>query len=303
MIVISTEHLQQVQKILSKYPYTFYVFGSRVRGATHPLSDLNLCFMEEIPLETYAQIQASFDGSTLPFKVDITNWTQWSDALKARVRPDLMLFQRGSNYQLNSEVTFPIPMHKGTCFLKNIIQNPNIRVGDFTYYHDFEDVHHFEKNVRYHFGWLGDCLQIGRFCQIASDVTFLMNGGNHAIGPSTYPFWVFSGTEEPLNLSEAFKGDIVVGHDVWIGYKATILSGVHIGNGAIVGANSLVTKNVPPYTIVGGNPAQTIRQRFSDEMIQWMQANQWWHWDIQTIQKHARSLQSGDLSVLQAIQS
>jgi virginiamycin A acetyltransferase len=174
----------------------------------------------------------------------------------------------------NPHTVFPLNGYNRLCFLKNIIKNPNIEVGDFTYYDDFENVENFEKNVRYHFDFTGDKLKIGKFCMIASDVTFIMNGANHLTeGVSSYPFAVFGGDWSHAMEGKTYpnRGDIVVGNDVWLGYKSVIMSGVHIGDGAIIGAYSVVTKDVPPYSIVGGNPAKIIRKRFSDKDIERLQ--------------------------------
>lgn len=182
--------------------------------------------------------------------------------------------------------SFPLAHHQKLCFLKNCIQNPNIIVGDYTYYDDFEDVHNFEKNVKYHFDFIGDKLYIGKFCMIASGVQFIMNGGNHLTEAfSAYPFAIFGhGWEHAMEgKSYPTKGDTRVENDVWIGHNATIMPGVTIGNGAVIAANSTVTRDVAPYTIVGGNPATLIRQRFSDEVIALLLKLEWWNWDIEKI--------------------
>ena len=166
---------------------------------------------------------------------------------------------------------FPLENYKRLCFLKNIIKNPNISVGDFTYYNDFENVDNFEKNEKYHFDFVGDKLIIGKFCMIASDVKFIMNGANHLTNSiSTYPFAVFGKGWENAMEGKIYpkKGDINIGNDVWIGYNATIMAGVTIGDGAIIATNSTVVKDVEPYSIVGGNPAAEIRKRFPKETIE-----------------------------------
>ena len=187
----------------------------------------------------------------------------------------------------NPNTLYPIEGVIRTVYLKNIITNPQIIVGDYTYYDDPEDVYNFEKNVLYLFDFMGDKLIIGKFCQIATGVRFIMNGSNHAMnGFSTYPFKVFGGdwaSKDPMQVVS--KGDTVIGNDVWIGNGATIMQGVKIGDGAIIGTNSLVTKDVEPYTIVGGNPAKEIRKRFDDETIQMLLALKWWDWDVKKITK------------------
>lgn len=197
---------------------------------------------------------------------------------------------------------FPIKGVTRTCFLKNIITKPQIIVGDYTYYDDPHDVYNFEKNVLYLYGFSEDKLIIGKFCQIATGVRFLTNGGNHPMqGLSTYPFKVFGEAWSSSDLDVVSKGDIVVGNDVWIGNAATIMQGIHIGDGAIIGTNALVTKDVEPYTIVGGNPAKMIRQRFDDETIQCLMELAWWDWPVEKITKHLDSLVKGDLSSLKAL--
>lgn len=181
---------------------------------------------------------------------------------------------------------FPLEHYERLCFLKNVVKNPNIIVGDYTYYDDFENVENFEKNVKYLFDFIGDQLIIGKFCMIASDVKFIMNGANHLTEAVTaYPFAIFGGdwSEAMQGKSYPNKGNIVVGNDVWIGYNATILAGVTIGDGAIIGNNALVTKDVEPYSIVGGNPAKLIRKRFSEEKIKQLLEIQWWNWEIEKI--------------------
>ena len=204
----------------------------------------------------------------------------------------------------DKDTAFPLAHYDRLCFLKNIVKNPNIIVGDYTYYDDFEDVQNFERNVKYHFDFTGDRLIIGKFCMIASGVTFIMNGANHlSRSISSYPFAIFgedwadamAGKEYPL------KGDTIVGNDVWIGYDATIMPGVRIGDGAIIASKAVVTSDVEPYAIVGGNPASEIRKRFSDEQIEKLLALKWWDWDIDRITRHRQDLTGNDLSPLTAL--
>ncbi len=186
----------------------------------------------------------------------------------------------------NKNTAFPLENYNRLCFLKNIIKNPNIIVGDYTYYDDFDNVENFEKNVKYHFDFIDDKLIIGKFCMIASDVKFIMNGANHLSNSiSAYPFAIFgNGWENAMeNKSYPNKGNIVIGNDVWIGYNATIMAGVTIGDGAIIAANSTVVKNVEPYSIVGGNPATEIKKRFSENEITKLLELKWWDWDIEKI--------------------
>lgn len=199
---------------------------------------------------------------------------------------------------------FPLEGYNNLTFLKNIIKNPNIEVGDYTYYDDFENVENFEKNVKYHFDFVGDKLKIGKFCMIASDVTFIMNGANHlSKSISAYPFAIFGGDWSNAMEGKSYpvKQDTVVGHDVWIGYNATIMPGVTIGNGAIIGSNATVTKDVAPYSIVGGNPAAEIRKRFSMEHIDLLQEIAWWDWHPDRISRAVDILTGNDLEALRAI--
>lgn len=188
-------------------------------------------------------------------------------------------------------------------FLKNFITRQNIVVGDYTYYDDPDGPHRFEEhNVLYHFPFMNDKLIIGKFCALAKDVKFIMNGANHKIsGLSTYPFSIFrKGWEKvtPEIKDLPYKGDTVVGNDVWIGYDALIMPGVKIGNGAIVASCSVVTKDVPAYAVVGGNPATVIKKRFSDDAITELEQIAWWNWDIIKITDNLKFITAGDLSKL-----
>jgi virginiamycin A acetyltransferase len=200
------------------------------------------------------------------------------------------------------DTRFPIAGVDRSGFLRNFITRPNIRVGDYTYYDDPRGPERFEENVLYHFDFIGDALVIGRFCSIAAETRFLMNGGNHHTRwATTYPFPIFGhGWESAMPSSWPMKGDTVVGNDVWIGYGSTIMPGVHIGDGAIVASCSVVTKDVPPYAIVGGNPAHVIRYRFDDATIAALLALAWWDWDIETISARLGALCSDDIASLLA---
>ena len=195
----------------------------------------------------------------------------------------------------------PIPGQTRLVYLKNIITNPNIQVGDYTYYDDEVDPASFERNVLYHFDFIGDRLIIGKFCSIASGVKFIMNGGNHRTDWLTnYPFPVFGdGWESVMPEDWPHKGDTIVGNDVWIGYQATLMPGVQIGDGAIVASQSVVTKSVPPYTVVGGNPAQAIRQRFDEATIQALLEIGWWDWPIEKISRNLQAICGSDIEALQ----
>lgn len=202
----------------------------------------------------------------------------------------------------NKDLKFPLENIDRLCFLKNIIKNPNIIVGDYTYYDDFENVENFEKNVKYHFDFVGDKLIIGKFCMIASDVKFIMNGGNHLTNSiSTYPFAIFGHAWEHAMAGKEhpYKGDTKIGNDVWIGYNSTIMPGVTIGDGAIIASNSTIVKDVEPYTIVGGNPAKEIRKRFSKSIIVKLLKLKWWDWDIEKITKNVQYLTYTDIKKLE----
>lgn len=202
----------------------------------------------------------------------------------------------------DKNTAFPLQGYDRLCFLKNIIENPQIVVGDYTYYDDFEDVKNFEKNVKYLFDFVGDKLIIGKFCMIASDVTFIMNGANHlSEAISAYPFAVFGNGWEHAMEGKNYpsKGDTIVGNDVWIGYKATIIPGVKIGDGAIIASNATVTRDVPPYTIVGGNPAKEIRKRFSENKIERLLKLKWWDWSMEQITQNVQHLTGDDLDALE----
>jgi virginiamycin A acetyltransferase len=203
------------------------------------------------------------------------------------------------------ENKYPMAGFPQVCYLKNTVKSPNIVVGDYTYYDDPEDSENFERNVLYHFPFIGDKLIIGKFCAIARATKFIMNGANHKLsGISTYPFQIFgNGWEKVMpDPSELpYKGDTVVGNDVWIGYDALIMPGVRIGNGAIVAARSVVVSDVAAYSIVGGNPAQPIRQRFEADVIERLEAIAWWDWPIEKITANLSLIVSADVEALRAI--
>lgn len=197
---------------------------------------------------------------------------------------------------------FPMAGFPQVCYLRNVISNPGIVVGEYTYYDDPEGYENFERNVLYHFPFIGDQLVIGRFCAIARGVRFIMNGANHRMsGFSTYPFNIFGGGWErstPAPGDLPFKGDTVVGNDVWIGYDALLMPGVNVGDGAIIAARSVVVEDVPPYTIVGGNPARPIRRRFPDEVVDELLRIAWWNWDAERISRNLESIVGADLEAL-----
>lgn len=200
---------------------------------------------------------------------------------------------------------YPRTGDKETIYLKHVITNPNITVGDFTMYNDFvNDPTLFEKNnVLYHYPINHDKLQIGKFCSVACGAKFLFNSANHTLSSlSTYPFPLFfeEWGLEKKDVTNAWdnKGDIVIGNDVWIGYEAVILAGVTIGDGAIIGTRAVVTKDVPPYTIVGGVPAKSIKKRFSEETISRLLEIQWWNWSKERTARNIGAIQSGNIEQL-----
>ncbi|RDZ27765.1 CatB-related O-acetyltransferase [Lysobacter silvisoli] len=190
------------------------------------------------------------------------------------------------------------------CYIRNTIDNPQIQVGEYTYYDDPEDSEGFERNVLYLFPFIGDKLVIGRYCAIARGATFVMNGANHRMsGFSTYPFNIFGNGWEritPLPEELPYKGDTVVGNDVWIGYQAMLMPGVRVGDGAIVAARSVVASDVPPYAVVAGNPARVLRMRYDEEQVRRLQRIAWWDWDADKVSRHLELIVGGDLDALEA---
>ncbi len=206
----------------------------------------------------------------------------------------------------NSGKIYPRSGDKETVYLKPVISNPNISVGEFTMYNDFvNDPMQFERNnVLYQYPINHDKLIIGKFCSIACGAKFIFNSANHTLSSlSTYPFPIFF-EEWGLDIKDVAvawdnKGDIVIGNDVWIGYEAVIMAGVTIGDGAIIGTRAVVTKDVPPYTIVGGVPAKPIRKRFDDETLDELLKIRWWDWSEEKIARNIQAIQSGCLKQLQ----
>ncbi len=206
----------------------------------------------------------------------------------------------------NSGKIYPRSGDKETVYLKPVISNPNISVGEFTMYNDFvNDPMQFERNnVLYQYPINHDKLIIGKFCSIACGAKFIFNSANHTLSSlSTYPFPIFF-EEWGLDIKDVAvawdnKGDIVIGNDVWIGYEAVIMAGVTVGDGAIIGTRAVVTKDVPPYTIVGGVPAKPIRKRFDNETLDELLKIKWWDWSEDKIARNIQAIQSGCLKQLQ----
>jgi virginiamycin A acetyltransferase len=195
----------------------------------------------------------------------------------------------------------PIAGVTRTGFLKPFITRPNIVVGDYTYYDDPGGPGCFEANVLYHFDFIGDRLVIGKFCSIGAGTKFVMNGGNHhTTWMTTYPFPIFGhGWEAAMPASWPNKGDTVVGNDVWFGYDALVMPGITIGDGAIVATRAVVTKDVPPYAIVGGNPATVLRYRFDAPTIAGLLAVRWWDWDVEKITRNVRAICGSEVAALE----
>jgi len=206
---------------------------------------------------------------------------------------------------MTKDKIYPRSNEVETIYLKNVITNPNIEIGDYTIYNDFvRDPRDFQKNnVLYHYPINRDRLKIGKFCSIACGAKFIFTSANHSLKSlSTYPFPIFF-EEWGLNVEDITnawdnKGDIVVGNDVWIGYEAVVLSGVTIGDGAIIGTRALVTKDVPPYMIVGGTPAKPIRKRFDDATVARLLDLKWWDWSEERIKANLENIQFGRLDDL-----
>ncbi|MFI6366212.1 CatB-related O-acetyltransferase [Nocardia sp. NPDC050630] len=199
----------------------------------------------------------------------------------------------------------PLLAHDRVVFLKPLVSSPNIVVGEYTYYDDPDGATDFERrNVLYAYG--PERLIIGAYCAIAAGTRFLMAGAEHpTMGVSTYPFTMFGGrwAEQTLDIvtSMPSRGDTVVGNDVWFGYQSTIMPGVRIGDGAIIAAGAVVTADVPPYTIVGGNPAKPIRQRFDSADIERLRRAAWWTWPAELVAEHTRIIMAGTPSDIERI--
>lgn len=186
----------------------------------------------------------------------------------------------------DKDAVFPNPNIPSLCYIKNVVKNPRIIVGDYTYYDDIDGADKFENHVTHFYEFIGDRLIIGNFCAIARGVTFIMNGANHRMDcATTYPFYImggdWGGAIAPVMLP--LKGDTVIGNDVWIGQNVTVMPGVHIGNGAIIGTNATVASHIPPYCIAVGNPAKVIRKRFDEETIDLLEQLCWWDRPIEEI--------------------
>ena len=201
---------------------------------------------------------------------------------------------------------YPNENIKQVCYIKNVITRPNIQVGDYTYYDDVNGPESFQDRVTHHYDFIGDKLIIGKFCAIGRGVEFIMNGANHRMGSvTTYPFNIMGhGWEKATPSLEELplKGDTVVGNDVWIGQNVTVLPGVHIGDGAIIAANSVVSRDIPPYCVAGGNPCRVIRPRFHRELTEYLLDLKWWDWPPEKIFRNLEALCSSDLEKIKTIE-
>ncbi|MEU4803423.1 CatB-related O-acetyltransferase [Actinosynnema sp. NPDC023587] len=203
-------------------------------------------------------------------------------------------------------VLHPLPDHPRVVLLKPLLEDsPTIEVGDYTYYDDPDRATEFAtRNVLYGYG--AEKLVIGRFCALATDTRFIMAGANHlTTGVSTFPFTIFGGSwaESTLDLMTGMetRGDTVVGNDVWFGYRTLVMPGVRIGDGAIIATGAVVTSDVPPYTVVGGNPARPVKQRYSDEGVDLLLRAAWWDWPIELVTANVRTIMSGTPDQVAAI--
>ena len=196
--------------------------------------------------------------------------------------------------------------HKGTVFLAAMIDHRRITVGDYTYASAHEPPADWAARIApFTYEFSPEKLIIGKFCQIADGVVFITASANHRYdGISTYPFAIFGGGAPAGRASMPAPGsDTVIGNDVWIGQGAVILPGARLGDGVIVGAGAVVSGDVRPYTIVAGNPARLIRERFSPEDVQRLQKVAWWDWPIEDILAHEAEIMAGDVSALVAVRS
>lgn len=206
----------------------------------------------------------------------------------------------------DKDAVFPNPNIPSLCYIKNVVKNPRIIIGDYTYYDDIDGADKFESHVTHFYEFIGDRLIIGNFCAIARGVTFIMNGANHRMDcATTYPFNImgvdWEGAIAPTMNELPLKGDTVIGNDVWIGQNVTVMPGVHIGNGAIIGTNATVASHIPPYCIAVGNPAKVIRKRFDEETIDLLEQLRWWDKPIEEIDTLMPILTTSDRETMKTL--
>ena len=201
------------------------------------------------------------------------------------------------------KTAYPLAATRQVAFLKPLIDHPMIEIGDYSYYDDPDGPEKFlETCVRYHFDHMGDRLVIGKFCAIAAKAQFIMNGANHALdGFSTYPFSIFGRgwDRHHTDWAKNSRGDTVIGNDVWIGAGATILPGVKIGNGAIIGTCAVVAQDVPDYGVAVSNPAKIVKRRFAPEVIERLMAVAWWDWPPEKVTENLKAIQGADIAALE----
>ena len=209
-------------------------------------------------------------------------------------------------YGPNPNKLYPNQSIKSVCYIKNTVTRPNIIVGDYTYYDDINGAEKFEEHVTHHYEFVGDKLIIGKFCAIAKGIEFIMNGANHRMySVTTYPFNIMGhGWEKctPALEDLPLKGDTIIGNDVWIGQNVTVMPGIKIGDGAIIAANSVVVKDIPAYTVAGGNPCRVLKNRFDEQLTDYLLNLKWWDWSPKKIFDNLEILCSGDLSKIKMIE-
>ncbi|MCI5655958.1 MAG: Vat family streptogramin A O-acetyltransferase [Candidatus Pseudoruminococcus sp.] len=209
------------------------------------------------------------------------------------------------NYGPNPNCLYPNPNIKSLCYIKNVVKNPNIIIGDYTYYDDINNPEDFERHVTHHYEFIGDKLIIGKFCAIGKGIEFIMNGANHRMNSvTTYPFNIMGNGWEistPSLCDLPIKGDTIIGNDVWFGQNVTVMPGIHIGDGCIIGANTIVAKDIPSYSVAVGNPCRVIRKRFDDKMIEFLLKLKWWDWSPEKIFKNLDVLCSHDIEKIKEL--
>lgn len=203
---------------------------------------------------------------------------------------------------LDASRRHPITMPDGTVhpnvvYLKNVIDHPNIEVGDYSYCNDFDPVDdHAARLAPYRYPGAPERLVIGRFVQIAHGARFITASANHPmLGVSTYPFAIFRPETMQTYADEVWEGgDTIVGNDVWIGHEARIMPSVTVGDGAIIAAGSVVTRDVPPYAIMAGNPARPVRIRFAPDQVEVLLKVRWWDWPLDRIERNLAAVTGSD---------
>lgn len=266
--------------------------------------------MMEVMVKTAGKALASKSGRTVEEDDMLDMMTNGGERVQIENLHAVLTWYRGEgDDMIPTWKIYPSSQRRSTVYLKNVVKNPFIEVGDYTVYDDFvNDPRDFERNnVLYYYPECNnDRLKIGKFTSIACGAKFVFNAANHAMDSlSTYTFPLFfeewDMPTDTESIAEAWdnKGDIVVGNDVWIGYEAIILAGVTIGDGAIIGSRAVVTKDVPPYTIVGGLPAKPIRKRFDEQTIARLEALRWWDWDREKIKRSIDAIRRGDIDALE----